>query len=319
MKKSYFFVFPGQGSQHTGMGKFLYDNFSQAKEVFQEASDAISFDLKKLCFDGAESDLALTENTQPAIVTVSVATYRVLESEFALSASLSAGHSVGEYSAAISQNVIALADGIRAVRLRGQAMQSAVPVGVGGMLACIGLNDAQALELCAWAQKETGLTPLEPANYNSPGQIVLSGRADIIDHLLTHFKPELIAGFPAKVRLLPLKVSAPFHCSMMKPAEAKMRDFLSGLKFKDAEHPIVQNYTAEMVTEASLFRQNLISQICGSVLWTKSMEKALCVGAHETIECGAGKVLSGLLKKIDAEKFKVHTTTSLEDFKAFQI
>jgi [acyl-carrier-protein] S-malonyltransferase len=211
-------VFPGQGSQFSGMGRFLYDEFTAVHPIFEEASDALHVDLKKLCFEGRDADLALTENTQPCLLLVSSATHRVLADEFGFAPKMMAGHSIGEYAAVVAAASLGFADAIRAVRRRGQAMQSAVPVGVGGMTAVMGLNAEQILKLCKWAETESGDGPIEPANINAPGQIVISGKKSALDWLQANFKPEVFPDFP-RVKFIPLKVSAPFHCSLMKPAQ----------------------------------------------------------------------------------------------------
>lgn len=309
-------AFPGQGSQQPGMGQFLFDNFRLAQEVFEEGSDALKKDMKKLCFQGSESDLALTENTQPALLLVSTATQKVLRHEFDLKISAAAGHSIGEYAALVAANVIRFDEALRAVRTRGQAMQSAVPVGQGGMVAVLGLEPDQVETLCAYVVKNSGVGPLSAANFNSPGQIVISGSQKAINWLKDNFKPELIfAEAPKRAKLIPLTVSAPFHCEMMKPAEDKMRMVLTAMEFNEAAFPIIQNFHAKAETEGSVLRENLIRQVSAPVRWTQSMETLKAMGQPLVIECGAGKVLQGLLKKIDGEFFKVMPTTGMEDLK----
>lgn len=310
-------LFPGQGSQHTGMGKFLFDNFKVAKETFEEASEALSLDIKKLCFEGSDSELALTENTQPAIVCVSVATQRVVKELVPTKASAVAGHSVGEYSAMVAAEVLNFADAIKAVRIRGQAMQQAVPVGQGSMAAVLGLESEQVKTVCEWAVQTSGLGPLSPANYNSPGQVVISGSAKTIDWLKNNFDPEKNPQLPKKLKMIPLTVSAPFHCEMMKPAEEKMKAVLNALPFKDAKIPVSQNFTSRLTYKAQDLRENLIKQISAPVLWTQSMIELRTQNLTTCIECGAGKVLQGLLKKIDPQ-FQVWTTTSLDEIKALE-
>jgi len=310
-------LFPGQGSQHLGMGKFLYDEFSEAKQVFEEASDAISVDMKKLCFNSDETTLALTENTQPALLTVSVATYNVLNKIRDMKSIASAGHSVGEYAALVTSQVITLKDGVRLVRQRGRYMQDSVPVGTGGMVAVIGLLPDEVIKLCQWAEKETGLKPLEPANYNSPDQIVISGDARIIEWLRENFTAEKL-GWQKKVRLIPLKVSAPFHCSMMKPAEEKMAEELSQVTFSEAKRPIVQNFTSQIHVNAEELRKNVTLQISGAVRWLQSMELLLQMGSNNFIECGCGKVLTGLLKKIDSHGSPAFNINSLDELKTIE-
>jgi malonyl CoA-acyl carrier protein transacylase len=309
-------IFPGQGSQQPGMGRFLFDNFKVAKETFEEASEALKQDMKKLCFEGSEADLALTENTQPALLLVSTATQRVVRTEYHPQIQSAAGHSIGEYAALVAANVIRFDEALRAVRTRGQAMQSAVPVGQGGMFAVLGLEPEQVETLCQWTVKNSGFGPLSAANYNSPGQIVISGSQKALSWLKDNFKPEAIwAEAPKRAKLIPLSVSAPFHCEMMKPAEAKMREVLTAMEFQKAAFPIVQNFHAKLETEGSVLRENLIRQVSAPVRWTQSMELLKAQGHANMIECGAGKVLQGLLKKIDGEFFKVMTTTSIEDLK----
>src|SRR4051812_27635287 len=181
-------LFPGQGSQAPGMGRFLFDNFKIAKETFEEGSEALGLDLKKLCFEGDEKTLALTENTQPALLCVSTATWRLLKSELNLKPAAAAGHSIGEYAALVAAESINYAEAIKAVRLRGQAMQSAVPIGRGGMTAVLGLDDEQVRFLCEWTVKESGFSPLSPANFNSPGQVVISGSQKALNWLKDNFK-----------------------------------------------------------------------------------------------------------------------------------
>lgn len=309
-------AFPGQGSQHPGMGLFLFENFKIAQTTFEEASDALGKDMKKLCFEGSEADLALTENTQPALLLVSTATQRVLRNEFNLKVAAAAGHSIGEYAALVAAQVIRFDEGLRAVRTRGQAMQSAVPVGQGGMVAVLGLEPEQVDTLCNYVVKNSGMGPLSPANFNSPGQIVISGSQGAINWLKDNFKPELIfTEAPKRAKLIPLTVSAPFHCEMMKPAEEKMREVLTGMEFNNSLFPIIQNFHAQAETNGAVLRENLIRQVSAPVRWTQSMETLKSMGQAHVVECGAGKVLQGLLKKIDGDFFKVFTTTSMEDIK----
>lgn len=311
------FLFPGQGSQHPGMGKFIYENFASTRLVFEEASDAISFDLKKLCFEGDEQTLALTENTQPALLTVSIATFHALEQVRPFQITAGAGHSVGEYAALVSSGVIPLKDGVRLVRQRGKLMQEAVPVGEGGMLAVIGMTEKEVRDFCAWAEKESGLTPLEPANFNSPDQIVVSGDHRIIEFARANFTPEKL-GLAKKIRLIPLKVSAPFHCSMMKPAEEKMKEYLNAVEFKKPLFPVVQNVTAKSVYDPQDLRANITAQISQAVRWSQSVEEILLMGTDHFIECGCGKVLTGLLKKIDTQQTPAFNINSLEDIKLIE-
>ena len=312
------FLFPGQGSQTPGMGQFLFNEFQIARETFEEASDAISLDMKKLCFNESAEILSLTEKTQPALLTVSTATSRVLQTQFGVKPQITAGHSIGEYASFVLADVIAFKDAVRAVRLRGQAMQSAVPVGQGGMTATLGLTEEQVQALCAWAMKETGLKPLSPANFNSDGQIVISGNLKILEWLKTNFKAEVLPGEPKRAKLIPLAVSAPFHCEMMKPAEEKMQNFFQDISFKDAKLQIIQNVHAQIETKADVLKKNLVAQISAPVRWTQSMHTLKSKEQKNVIEVGNGSVLKGLLKKIDAEFFTVYSTNSLDDLKLIE-
>jgi [acyl-carrier-protein] S-malonyltransferase len=310
-------LFPGQGSQAPGMGKFLYEQFPVAKRCFEEASDTLNLDFKKLCFEGSEAELALTENTQPCLLLVSTATYRVLNEELGFVPRAAAGHSIGEYAAVVAAGALPFAQGILAVRKRGQAMQSAVPVGEGGMTAVMGLDADQVAQLCQWAEKETKSGPIQAANINAPGQIVISGRKSVLDWAAANFKPEVIPG-SARVKFIPLKVSAPFHCAMMKPAEDVMQDVLSGMNFNDAEFPIVQNVSAEAVREGDQLRTNLVKQVSAPVRWIECIQRLISLEINRAVEAGCGKVLNGLVKKIDSERLTTFNVNSLEDIKALE-
>lgn len=312
-------LFPGQGSQTVGMGRFLFENFQIARETFEEASDALQIDMKKLCFDGPESDLQLTENTQPALVLVSTTTFRVVQSQFGLKIKAAAGHSVGEYSAVVTAGALPFADALRAVRARGQAMQKAVPVGKGGMVAVMGLSEVQVEKLCKWAEQESRLSPLEPANFNAPGQVVISGSQDLIDWLKANAKADIFAPETPRMKLIPLSVSAPFHCTMMKPAEDTMRNVLGELKFSNASWPIVQNVNAQAIIEGATLRDNLVRQVSGAVRWTQCMTQLKTMGATQMIEFGTGKVLSGLAKKIDSEAPAPFNVNALEDLTKLEL
>lgn len=311
-------VFPGQGAQHPGMGQFLFDNFKEAKLRFEEASDAISLDFKKLCFSGSEEDLQLTKNTQPALLLVSTATYDVIHELTGFKPLAAAGHSIGEYAALVTSGALAFTPALKAVRTRGEAMQEAVPVGHGGMCAVMGMNDSQVKEACTWAETASGLKPIEPANFNSPGQVVISGNVKAIEWLQANFKKEALKEPPARAKFIPLKVSAPFHCSMMKPAEDRMRKVLTDIEFKPSSVKIVQNFTAQPTTAANELRENLIRQISAPVLWTQCVENLAKLGATRIIEFGPGKVLSGLIKKIDSEKLQTFNLNSLEDIQRIE-
>lgn len=312
-------IFPGQGSQFPGMGKYLFDNFQKAKPIFEEASDALHLDLKKLCFDGSEKDLALTENTQPALLTVSTVTWNCLKEESGLKPLAFAGHSVGEYAALVAAGSLKFSDALRAVRLRGQEMQKAVPVGIGGMMAVLGMDAASVQALCQKTIQEMALqlnkdVVLSPANFNAPGQVVISGHQSAIAFLKENLKTEIYDENLRKAKLIPLNVSAPFHCSLMKPAEKAMADHFQKIPFSDASPvQVVQNTTATAVSSAYELKKNLTEQVSACVLWATSIEKMVKMGSTRFVECGSGKVLAGLGKKISAESVFL-TTSTLEDF-----
>ncbi|MGK5089472.1 ACP S-malonyltransferase [Bdellovibrionota bacterium FG-2] len=307
-------IFPGQGSQQIGMGRDLYENFRVAREVFEEASDAISVNLKKLCFEGPEADLTLTENTQPTLLTVSVAAFQVLQAEREFAPEVVAGHSLGEYSALVCAGSLELATAVRWVRARGQAMQLAVPQGQGGMAVILNLEDAKISVLCADAlqiaqeKRDHGETPeievaltLEPANFNAPGQVAISGSKDAIDEAIKLVSSDPQGTFKG-AKALPLPVSAPFHCSLMEPAKEKMAQIFS----KDSPlHtpralliPYVPNVTARVNQEHSLILEFLTAQVTHPVLWKQTITGLLETGFDIFVECGSGRVLSGLTKRI---------------------
>ena len=312
-------VFPGQGSQSVGMGRELFDNFEVYKETLEEASEAVSVDFKKLCFKGPSEDLNSTPNTQPAIVAASVGAFKVLETECGFKPSLSAGHSVGEYSALVASGVIDFSDAIKAVRLRGKSMQEAVPKGEGGMLALIGPEDEQAKEFCKWVESKNTDFVLEAANYNCPGQLVLSGNQKALDWAKENLAEYEFNPKPKKVRLIPLKVSAPFHSRLMKPAELVMKDYLGGLKFSKPSFEVVQNIDAKSSPDPEKIKENLVKQVSGSVLWSKTIagfkDNTSAINAY--IEVGSGNTLTGLIKKIDTSEIKIFNTSQLESLKEF--
>jgi [acyl-carrier-protein] S-malonyltransferase len=311
-------VFPGQGSQHPGMGKFLFDEFQSVKRLFEEASDTLSIDFKKLCFEGSEVDLAVTENTQPVILLVSVSAYNVLNDICDFKPLCTSGHSVGEYAALVTSQTIRFSDAIKAVRRRGQEMQKAVPLGAGAMAAVMGLTPNQVVELCKWVENETKNSPLEPANFNAPGQIVISGKKELVDWVIANFKKDIFTSEVSRVKFIPLKVSAPFHSSLMLPAENAMRPVLEAITFNNATFPVVQNFTARAETTALNLRENLIKQITGPVRWIECIETCKDMGTQKFIEFGAGRVLNGLIKKISPEH-EVLNFNSLEELKTLEL
>lgn len=280
------FIFPGQGSQFIGMGKECADAFPAAKAVFEEVDDALSQDLSGLIWSGSEDDLKLTANTQPALMAVSVAAMRALETAHGIGAGKAkfvAGHSLGEYSALASAGAISVGDCAKVLRVRGNAMQDAVPAGEGAMAALLGASPEQAAALCAAGASEG---PCEIANDNAPGQIVISGAKAAVELAISGAKE---AGVKKAV-LLP--VSAPFHCSLMQPAADAMAEALSGIVLQAPSAPVVANVTAVAGQDPDAIRQQLIDQVTGQVRWTESVQYMAAAGVKTTIEAGAGKVLS---------------------------
>ena len=285
------FLFPGQGSQAVGMGKDLAETSAAAKAIFQEADHALNFSLSKLCFEGPEDELKLTTNTQPAILTTSIAALRVFQEQHALEAAYVAGHSLGEYSALVCAGALSFADAAQIVRKRGQFMQEAVPVGVGAMAAIMNLEQAKIEELCQRVSKESNLVAL--ANVNSPDQYVISGHVDAVNQVV-----ELAKSAGAKRAML-LPVSAPFHCALMKPAAERLQDALNAVPFSDLSIPLMNNAEADILMSGTAARASLARQMYKSVQWELSMRKLIEQGVTTFIEFGPGKVLTGLLKRID--------------------
>jgi len=301
------FVFPGQGSQYIGMGKDLVAKFSYTKRFFDDANQALGFDLQKLCFDGPESELKKTEITQPAILTISAICLEAMKSFGNIKAEAVAGHSLGEYSALYSAGSISFKDVVKLVNLRGKFMQEAVPVGEGTMAAILGMDHNIVREICLKASKKG---TVEAANINSPGQIVISGKVAGVAEAIRLCKE---AG--AK-RAIELQVSAPFHSSLMKSAADKLQEELNKLQIKDASIPVVSNVTANYVTDATVIKELLVKQMTSPVLWENSIMKLANDGFDTFIEVGPGKVLTGLIKKISpkASLYNIGDAASLGSF-----
>jgi [acyl-carrier-protein] S-malonyltransferase len=282
------FIFPGQGSQRAGMGRDLAESSAAARAAFDEADRALGFGLSDLCFNGPEEDLQLTANTQPAILTASVAAYRAL-SEKGFEPDFVAGHSLGEYSALVAAGALSLSDAARLVRRRGELMQEAVPVGVGAMAAILGIGAEKVAAACEAAARGQVCAP---ANFNSPEQTVIAGHKDAVERAVEECKAR------GARRAMMLKVSAPFHSALMRPAQDKMVEPLSGVAFGDLARPIVNNVDAAVVTGGAESRDALIRQISAPVRWAESVMLMFREGVETFIEVGPGKVLIGLVKAI---------------------
>ena len=291
-RSSIAFLFPGQGSQAVGMGKELAEKYPVARQAFEDADEALGYKLSQLCFEGPEEKLRLTEVTQPAILTASIAAWRVL-SEKSLKPNYVAGHSLGEYSAHVAAGTISFADAVRTVRSRGKYMQEGVPVGVGAMAAILGMdlekvtvvcNDASQGEVC------------EPANINSPEQIVISGHTPAVE------RATKLADERGAKRAKILDVSAPFHCSLMRPAQDRLAEDLNSVIFRKPEVTVVCNVDAAPLDDADRSRDALVRQVTGAVKWEQSMRLLISSGVQTFVEVGPGKVLCGLMRQIDRSK-----------------
>ena len=285
------FVFPGQGSQAVGMLSDLAEAHSVVAETFAEASEALGYDLWQLIQNGPEEQLNQTEFTQPALLTASAATWRVCQSQNAPTPDVVAGHSLGEYSALVAAESLQFADAVQLVQQRGQFMQTAVPVGQGGMAAVLGLDDDQVVAICQAACSNDGW--VQAANFNAPGQVVIAGSNKVLEAAIEQLKES------GAKRAMPLSVSAPFHSELMKPAAEKMAETLAGIEISQPKISLIQNVDASYHDDPAAIRENLVTQMSGAVLWTSTMSKMADEGVETVVECGPGKVLSGLNKRID--------------------
>jgi [acyl-carrier-protein] S-malonyltransferase len=283
-------LFPGQGSQAVGMGKALAERHPAARAVFEEADDALGFSISRLCFEGPEDALTLTVNTQPAILTTSIAALRALQGEVGLRPRVAMGHSLGEFSALVAVGALRFADAVRLVKLRGRAMQDAVPAGTGAMAAIIGLEPRALEDLCGRVSAQGGL--VAPANENGGGQIVVAGTAAAVEKLC-----DLASELDA--RAIPLAVSAPFHCELMRPAADRLAEALEGVAIGPMSAPVISNVEAEPNTDPTRVKALLVAQVTHRVRWEASVRKALHMGVASALEVGHGRVLSGLVRRID--------------------
>jgi [acyl-carrier-protein] S-malonyltransferase len=299
------FVFPGQGAQKVGMVKDLYENYAVVKELFEEADDALGFSLTKLIFEGPDEDLMQTSNTQPAILTASTACCRVLAQE-GVTPDIVAGHSLGEYSALVAAGSLSFADAVRTVRLRGQFMQEAVPLGEGGMAAILGLDDEKIKAICADISAQGGV--VQAVNFNCPGQTVIAGASKAVEAAV-----EALKAAGAKRAVL-LHVSAPFHSSLMEPAAKRLAEVLDSITIHDAAIPVVANVNAKMETAAAEIKEALVKQAASPVLWIDCTHTMQAFGAETFVEVGPGKTICGFNRKIDR---KIHSE-NVEDIPSLQ-
>jgi len=304
-------VFPGQGSQAVGMGKDFYDNFKESKLIYEEASDAISLDLKKLCFNGPLDELTLTPNLQPALFVTEAAMLAAIRAHTDLEVVAAAGHSLGEYSAIHAAGSLPVETGAKLTRLRGDAMQRAVPAGRGAMAAVMGLEAALVERLCAKARTLVQSEVVEPANFNAPGQVVIAGTVDGIAQTAALLKTD--AEFKGGKQIA-LQVSAPFHCTLMAPAQRELAPILASTEFGQPRFPVVANVTARPTTAQGEFAGLLTDQITRSVRWDESMRQLRGLGVETVVEVGPGRVLTGLLRRIDRE-LPVLTVGTVEQMK----
>ena len=292
-------VFPGQGAQFVGMGKDFYDKFSNIRDFYSNADRALGYSLSDIMFNGPENDLKLTQNTQPALVTMSASIWSLIKDK--VQPAFFSGLSLGEYSAVYASGGLSFEETVKAVHNRGKFMQSAVPVGAGAMSAVLGLDEDTVSKVCAGISKADYV--VEPANFNCPGQVVIAGSADAVAAADVELKT---AG--AK-RVVPLPVSAPFHCSLMQPAKEAMAEYLNNITINDLNIPIINNIDAAVEKSGADVKNALIRQVAGTVKWTQSVENMIAAGVTSFIEVGAGSVLTGLIKKINKTVETINIST----------
>lgn len=297
------FIFAGQGAQYVGMGKELYENIPESREVFDTACKALDFDIKKLCFDGPKEELDITENTQPVILTMSIAALKAFE-KIGIKPDVTAGLSLGEYSALVCSGVLDFSSAVKLVRKRGKYMQEAVPVGVGTMAAILGMDSQVLKDICNEASAKGYV---EPANFNCPGQIVVGGEVEAVKFVVDKVKE--LGG-----KAMLLSVSAPFHTKMLKPAAEKLHEELKNIEINNINVPIITNVTGEYVENKEDIKELLKTQVMSPVLWEKTVHNMIEAGVDTFIEFGPGKVLSGFIKKVD----KSLTIVNVEDMKTLQ-
>ncbi len=299
------FIFPGQGSQFVGMGKDIYDACPIAKNIFDKADDMLGFSISSLCFEGPEDKLKLTENTQPAILTTSIALLKLLQEKIDINSAYVAGHSLGEYTALVCAGALSFEDAILSVNKRGQYMQSAVPLGVGTMAAIIKTSEDVVQEMCDQVSREGHI--VINANINCPGQYVISGHTEAVKEVMVLAKAK-------RAMAIPLAVSAPFHSPLMKKAADNLKGWLDGITFNDLKIPLVNNADIEILRSGTEARASLIRQMQASVKWEASMRKLIGMGVNTFVEIGPGKVLAGMMKRIDREVkvISVSDVTTLE-------
>ncbi len=284
------FLFPGQGSQKVGMVHSLYEKYDSVKRLVHEADETLGFSISKMMFEGPDSELMKTEFTQPAILTASVAAWTVLR-EYGIEADVAAGHSLGEYSALVAAGAVSFSDAVKTVHLRGRFMQEAVPLGEGGMAAVIGLTPEKIVEICEMVSKAEG--PVQAVNFNCPGQVVIAGETRAVEKACEELKSS------GARRAIMLKVSAPFHSTLMEPAAARLKEVLDSIVINDTRIPVVANVNAKEETKAEDIRRNLVDQAAHPVHWEESVRNMIANGVDCAVEVGPGTVLSGFMRKID--------------------